>query len=196
MMPVVENPACATAWFHARLAAAAPRRPRAGRCWPALLAAWSLAMPVCAADDEALKAAVLYNILLFVQWPGEAAAPADAPLRVCARRGSSLWPQLVRLQDRTVRGQRVQVCDAAADARPRDCNVLVLERKAARLPRELIGAPVLVVADGAGAVGDGIAVSLEMSNGRVVFDVDPQTARHSGLQLSSRLLHLARNLRQ
>jgi len=45
-------------------------------------------------------------------------------------------------------------------------------------------------------VGDGIAVSLEMSNGRVVFDVDPQTARHSGLQLSSRLLHLARNLRQ
>ena len=153
-------------------------------------------MPVCAADDEALKAAVLYNILLFVQWPGEAAAPADAPLRVCARRGSSLWPQLVRLQDRTVRGQRVQVCDAAADARPRDCNVLVLERKAARLPRELIGAPVLVVADGAGAVGDGIAVSLEMSNGRVVFDIDPQTARRSGLQLSSRLLHLARNLRQ
>ena len=74
--------------------------------------------------------------------------------------------------------------------------MLVLERKAARLPRELIGAPVLVVADGAGAVGDGIAVSLEMSNGRVVFDVDPQTARHSGLQLSSRLLHLARNLRQ
>jgi hypothetical protein len=157
----------------------APRRPRAGQCWPALLAVLSLAMPAGAADDGALKAAVLYNILLFVQWPGEAGAPADAPLRVCARRGSSLWPQLLRLQDRPLRGRRVQVNEAAADAQPRYCNVLVL-----------------VVADGAGAVGDGIAVSLQMSSGRVVFDVDPQTAQRSGLQLSSRLLHLARNLRQ
>jgi hypothetical protein len=177
---------------------------RAGRRgWPGVALGWLAlllpALPARAADDDALKAAVVYNILLFVEWPGEADAPPEAPLRVCASRGGSLWPQLERLQDRSVRGKRVQLTEVAADVHYHDCNVLVLEGSAAAaraVPRELRGLPVLVVADGVGAVGDGIALSLQMSNGRVVFDADPESARRNGLQLSSRLLRLARNLRQ
>jgi hypothetical protein len=179
---------------------ARPRRQgRLGRLLFGGMAMTLIAARVCAADDSALKTAVMFNILLFIEWPGEASLPPQAPLQLCASSSGSLWPQLSKLQDRAVRGMRVQITDTAGGGALKDCRVLIIEGPAdslRQLPRELIGVPVLVVGDGVGATGDGVIMTLQISNGRVTFDADPASARRNGLRLSSRLLHLARNLRE
>jgi hypothetical protein len=150
-------------------------------------------------DANPLKAAVLFNLLGFVQWPGEAELPANTPLRVCAERGSPMWPHLMALNDRVVRQFRLTLREASgADASP-TCDVWLVEHAgAARRAPLRMGAPgpVLMIGDAGGADEPGVVIALRLRGERVVFDIDMAAARRNGLQISSKLLRLARSMRE
>lgn len=153
-----------------------------------------------AQDLVALKAAIVVNLLQFAQWPGEEQAPTDAPIRLCADAGGTLWPQLGSLQGRPVRGAHpLQLRDvpAAADGL-RQCHAWVLEAPPARrlTAAAAEGLPVLVIGDVGRGDEPGVVVALHHSGGRLAFEVDLRAARRNGLQLSSKLLRLAGKLRE
>ena len=58
-------------------------------CVLAAVPAVSLAL-----EESPLKAAIVYSLLQYVQWPDEAALAAGAPLALCAERQGALWPHL------------------------------------------------------------------------------------------------------
>lgn len=149
-----------------------------------------------AADELPLKAAILFNLLLFVEWPGEAELPAGAPLLLCADRAAPLWPHLQALRERPVRQRRLDLRDAADAEAARGCHAWLLEDGGARLPAPRPGAPLLVIGDGARADERGVAIALRSSGARVVFDIDMALVRQQRLQLSSKLLRLARVVRE
>jgi hypothetical protein len=160
-------------------------------CALALVASSTVAQAV---DRVELEAAIVYNILGFVDWPPEAAPPPNGRLVLCVRAGSPLAAPLKALQGRPVHGVPFELREWSG--RPVDlrrCHALFLDPGASR-PDDR-GAPLLVIADGTAGGGDtGATVQLHEADDRIGFDVDLAAARQARLQISSRLLRLARKV--
>jgi hypothetical protein len=166
----------------------------------ALAALAMLAAPRAEAVERAgLEAAIVYNLLQFVEWPGEAALPAGTPLAVCLDAASPLLPELQSLEGRPVRRMRLAVRELAPAEAAQGCGVIYVDAAgrhrglAARRPASP-EAPALVIGGSDLARGEGLMVRLDEAGGRLVFDIDMKAAREAGLVVSSRLLRLARKV--
>jgi hypothetical protein len=102
---------------------------------------------------------------------------------------------LGQLKDKMVNGHRVAVREAGAPLR--NCHVLLLDRgdreRWADIKRELGGATVLTVSEDEAISVNGAVIALSVDARRVGFDVDLRAARGARLNLSSKLLRLARS---
>jgi hypothetical protein len=147
--------------------------------------------------EVAIKAAYLYKLAPFVDWPsGAFDGPAD-PLVICVVGKDPFGPVL----DRAVAGQRVSgraitVRRLASLDKGSRCHIAYLGGSHAQsVPdalRSVRGAPVLTVTDKAMAPG---IVDFAIDQGRVRFRVDDQSAADGGLTISSKLLSLALTVR-
>jgi hypothetical protein len=166
----------------------------------ALLAAVGIGASARAADRAELEAAIVYNILLFVDWPADAAPAPGAPLVLCVDPDSALALPLRSLNGRAVRGARLEVRELTPSAAAQGCNALFVGAFAthATVTRHAVpkGAPVLVIddLDPPPSSGAPAAIHLENADGRIAFDVNLAAAHDSRLQISSRLLRLARKV--
>jgi hypothetical protein len=146
--------------------------------------------------ETAVKAAYLYKFAPFVEWPG-AASRAGQPFTVCVVGADPFGSVL----DRAVAGQKVgdrpiAVRRLAAAAHDAPCEIAFLGGSRGQSVKDelavLHGAPVLTVTDGSPAPG---IVDFALTQGRVRFRVDDQTAAEAGLTISSKLLGLAVSVR-
>ena len=153
-----------------------------------------------AVNELDVKAAVVANLLAFADWPAHAAPPPNAPLVLCVGTQQPLRAPLATLNGRVVRNWVLQVRELTASVATAQCHALLLDDEllAARpaLRRELASLPVLSFADAQQAPDSAVCIRLDVVNGRVSFTVDLATARANGLSLSSRLLRLAREVRE
>lgn len=160
----------------------------------------SLGMPsgAGAADESEVKAAIVYHLLMFVEWPADAVPPMGSALMLCLQGGSRYAPALRVLAEEPVRGLRVQVREAAAQDVGAACNALLLEQASpawlAALRRGGRSASVLVIGDELDVATEGVVVGLKRSERTVRFDLNLKSARDARLRLSSKLMNLARNL--
>ena len=165
---------------------------------PALL----LALPCHAswaaerADENEVKAAVIYNLLLFVQWPPQAAA---AGFHLCVLDEGALTMALRRHEGKKVTGQTLTVQRSGTTPEELDrCAAVMVEAGNAGLLARL-GAlartrALLVIAEGTNAVDRGAMIGLHTDGGRVTFDINYGAMKRSGLAPSSKILKLARTL--
>ena len=163
----------------------------------ALLAPWA---PAHAVNELDVKAAIIVNLLAFADWPAQAAPPANSALVLCVGAQHPLRAPLATLSGRVVRQWVLQVRELTHSEATAQCHALLLDDDllAARpaLKRELTTLPVLSFADARQAPDSAVCIRLDVVNGRVTFSVDLVTARANGLTLSSRLLRLAREVRE
>lgn len=171
-------------------------RPRAHLLWWILLSVGlgSLAGPALAEDvpEYRLKAAFLYNFVLFTEWP----ATIGPTLLVCVVGRDPFGPEIDALQGKPVGARSVTVQRRAAGEALQDCHAVFIASSAMpALPRlldRLRGQPVLTVADTPGAAAQGVALNMALSrSGGVTFEANAGAARASGLALSSKLLRVA-----
>lgn len=145
--------------------------------------------------DVDMKAAFVYNFAVFTEWPSDALA-ANAPIVLCTGAASPMSPALQGLNDKVVNGHKLTVRPAANSVR--NCHLLVLgsgdRDRWSQFKRELAGAHVLTVSDDSSIGQDGAIIALSMVNQRVGFDIDLGAAKSARLQLSSKLLRLARSV--
>jgi hypothetical protein len=158
------------------------------------------AMPARAVDELDVKAAIVANLLAFADWPVQAAPPANGTLVLCVGERQPLRAPLATLNGRAVKQWRLQVTPLLAAEGPTRCHAIYVDDAmlAARpaLKAELRSLPLLSFADAAQAVDATVCIRLDLVNGRVSFSVDLTSARANGLALSSRLLRLAREVRE
>ena len=172
-------------------------------CMSAAFVAVSMAqVPAACAQTQApesdLKAAIISNMLLFVDWP--AAGPTSAPdeqLVVCYQGSSPVADALVRLDGKSVKGKLMKVMQVG-NGKTGQCHAFYLapgnaDNLGAILP-ELGKAPIFVAADSPEYVNQGVMLNLDLAGGRVVFDIDLRSAQKAGLQISSKVLRLARQV--
>lgn len=174
---------------------------------PGLLGAMSLACaaPVAAQAMQApapeLKAAIIANMLLFVEWPSRKSitlADGSDQLTLCHLDDSPVAEALTRLNDRPFKGKTIKVIHTGLDQLA-ECHALYIapgERSAlAKIAPNAVGAnPTLLIGDTPGFLLRGIMVNLEQEGGRVTFDVDLRALQAAGLKISSKALRLARTI--
>jgi YfiR/HmsC-like len=174
------------------------RRPtRRRRPWPA----WSLCLTLslcgvqeaAAVERAALEAAIVFNVLQFVEWPNEGALAEGAPLTLCLSGDSPLFPTARQLEGRPVRRMQLRVLKLQGALR--QCQAVYLDSaQAEQLGRAALADSVLLIGGSDFRPAAAPSIQLVPLDGRLAFDIDQRKARQSGVAISSRLLKLARTV--
>lgn len=148
--------------------------------------------------ESEVKAALVYNLLLFVQWP-EDRLPGDSTLRLCVLGMAAAEDGIDKLGGKVVHNRSLAVRRIAGSGdEARACQAIwVDESKSAQLGRLALAARgngVLLLGEGAATLAQGAMIAVANEGGRLVFNVDNGAAREARLTISSKLLRLARNV--
>jgi hypothetical protein len=166
-----------------------------------LVALAAAARPAVAQSVSApdLKAAFLFNFARFADWP---ALPPDAPIVLCVSGDDPLASALAS----TLRGQAAENRGvavtrlASGDASWRACQVLFIgganKSQIARVVGDAATMPILTVSDTARFAEAGGMIELYLDNGRMRFAINIDAVQRSHVRLSSRLLGLAKIVRE
>ena len=152
-----------------------------------------------AVTQPALKAAFLYNFAKFVEWPGDAAP--SGPLTVCVLDDLAVEDSLSQLVNGApVANRSVTLVKSARNRSLRVCHVLYVgdpePARATATVDELKNAPILTVGDGDQFARGGGMIGLFIEDGRMRFAINTEAAQRAGLRLSSRLLSLAKIVKE
>jgi hypothetical protein len=140
--------------------------------------------------EPELKAQIVLRALVYVDWPA-AALGASQPLQLCLARGGELADALARQAGQRVNGHPLVVRRAAPDAL-QGCHAIYVGPTGGVAPVP----QALLIGDGYGLTEQQVMLNLQVAQGRVVFDINLPAARRAGLDISTRLLRLARFVRQ
>lgn len=147
-------------------------------------------------DENALKAAFIYNFAMFTTW--QARPSEERAFNVCVDHDSPLKPALRELSGKSVDNRSWTVRMMPPIANASICQVVVYQSHDHGLAGELAaavrGRSVLLVTDGGVAKENGAVITLVLEHNRLHFDVDLGAAKERGVSLSSNLLRLARTV--
>lgn len=148
------------------------------------------------AKEYEIKAAFLFNLAFFVNWPPTVFADAATPVRICVL-GEDPFGQALdviidgqHIDQRTLETRRLhQVKDAAS------CHILFISQsEQARLDdilRALQDKPVLTVSDIADFAPRGGMVQFFPLRKKIRLMLAPKASQQAGLKISSHLLNIA-----
>ena len=147
--------------------------------------------------EVAVKAALLFNFAKFAEWP---ALASGAPIIACIVGDDGIATALVgTVRAQQISGHPVEVRRSQDSGAWRVCQLLFIADAETRSSDSGVGGirtlPVLTVSDGKGFSERGGIIELYLEGRRVRFAINVDAAERSGLRLSSRLLGLARVIR-
>jgi YfiR/HmsC-like len=150
-------------------------------------------------DEGAVKAAFVLNFMRFVAWPASAFPSAEAPLHVSVLGADPVAASLSSLDGKLVSSRPVVVRMVSALADLGESHVLYVgASEQERLSEVLLavhGRPTLVIADFEGFAGRGGTIGFIRRDDRIGFEVNEESARRAGLQVSAKLLYLGKSVR-
>lgn len=157
------------------------------------------------AQDEGIgeyhvKAAFLYNFAKFVEWPPETMPSGSAPL-VLGVVGEDPFGQVLEetIKGKTVNGQELVIRRFTRIQGASGCHILFISSSERKRLAEIIdglrGSSVLTVSDMERFAQRGGIISFTMENNKVRFEVNLDSAERAGLKISSKLLTLAKIVR-
>lgn len=168
-----------------------------------LLLSWtgwiSCAMPASAqsenADQEQIRAAMLFNLTRFIDWPPNRISDLQKPFQVCYLGDVAFGASLsTAFRGKQINGHAVAVANISTPAQAEQCHLLYVpssERKTFRtLSPNLSRASVLTISER--QLGDpGVMIGLPLIDNHIQIQVDLHLAQSSSLTISSKLLRIA-----
>jgi hypothetical protein len=148
-------------------------------------------------SEESVKAAFLYNFTKFVDWPETAFTQPSAPFVVCAFADPGFRKALESiLTNEQVRGRPITIAAPQLED-IRGCHLAYFgpadPERQARLLDAAKRAPVLTVGEGRRFLDQGGLIAFMLENDRVRFAISKRGADAAGLNVSSKLLRVARD---
>jgi hypothetical protein len=145
----------------------------------------------------ALKAAFLYNFAKFAEWPVEA---STGPLTICVLGDPAVADALDdTVRGRTIDGREIAVSRVKAGGLQK-CQLLYVAgldaKRSAAAIEEVKHVAVLTVGDRDGFAESGGVAGLFVENAKMRFTINVDAAQRARLRLSSRLLSLAKLVRE
>lgn len=178
-----------------------PALARRGRLAAALAACLLLAPVGIVAEaplqrEDRIKAALIFKLIKFVDWPATALAGKD-PLQICVAGASPVGDALASVDGKPARDRLAQFrkVDALSVAETRGCHVLYIpagnREFAGGVPAALRGRSVLTVSDAPDFARRGGMIGLSRGENKISFEINLRNAREGGLEPGAPLLELA-----
>ena len=146
------------------------------------------------ADELELKAAFVYRIVLFVEWPATS-LPAGAPVQLCVQGSDPAWiAAFETLDGKKVQGRALAPVRAVGRGDDlRACHALFVPQREMRKP--LPAQPGLLTIGEAEAFAEsGGVVGFVRQGAQLRFDINRDAAAQAQLRLSAELLKVARSV--
>lgn len=176
------------------------RRPRLLSALAALLLAVCM-VEVSAQPPSAyaVKAAFVFNVANFVEWPASAFASPTAPIKVTVVSAQPIPDFAAALAGKSVRGRSLTVDTVDQADRLGPTHIVFIAADAASELRAALksvgGTPVLTVAEQAIDTPSDAVLAVGVSQTRLAFAVNLDSADAASLKISPNLLKLAKGVR-
>jgi hypothetical protein len=147
-----------------------------------------------------VKAAFLYNFTKYIDWPSGAFPDNADPFRMCVLSDEEFARKVQAIvEGESAKGRSLQLVKPELSELQR-CHILFVGRqdidKASAAIAGLSGRPVLIVGDSPKFLDRGGAILFVVEQNRVRFDIDLRATTRARLTVSSKLLRIARNVRE
>ncbi|MEI2657339.1 MAG: YfiR family protein [Nitrosomonas sp.] len=143
-----------------------------------------------------VKAAFIYNFIAFTQWPDN----IDETINLCIYGKDYFGGEIDKLQSRVVNKRHIKIVRVNNLKELARCQVIFFSKSInnhlSTILSDLQNKPILTLADNPHAFSEGIVINMNLSNEKIVFEINLGAARKSGLDISSKLLQLAVKVHQ
>ena len=143
-----------------------------------------------------LRAAYVYTMTKFINWPSHSFTGADAPFRICINGPNTAVRAFMALQGKPAGTRAVAVVAVEDQQQTQQCQILYLAGSNQEDKLLLLAAvkdrPILTVVQARSLLEQGAAIHLYIQGDRIGMEIRQQTAQKKGLEISSRLLSLSR----
>lgn len=161
-----------------------------------LAAAPAAGQSIGSASEQSIKAAYLYKLTEYVEWPAGALGPTQAPLIFAVVGADALADELREMtRDRVLLGRRIVVRNIETQESISGVHVLFVGQSAMDAMGDLAAAArensVLVITESGAGLVEGSVINLREMDQRIRFEVSLDSADRSHLKLSARLLAVA-----
>ena len=146
--------------------------------------------------EASVKAVYLYNFVKYVSWPKTERAASE--VRICVAADDAIFTQLqAAVQGETIDGRALQPVSLGGLDEAAACHILYVGDSHSLDARAWLtavkGRQVLTVADG--ALNDDTVIAFVRDDNRIRFDISRASANRRGITVSSKLLRLARQVK-
>ena len=145
-----------------------------------------------------IKAAFLYNFAKFVEWPDTALSNDSDALNVCILGDDPFGDAIESIKGKTVKGKKVIIKNYTSIEDIKECHVLFIcsseKKKLTSILMDVRNLHVLTVSDMEEFCGHGGMINLIPVNNRIGFEINLSAAHRAGLNISSQLLKLAKDV--
>lgn len=144
-------------------------------------------------SEYTIKAAFIYNFARFTEWPDE-----SDELKVCIYGEDPFGSSIDILNGKQSNGRTIKVIRTRSIDEVKSCHIAFLNiippvrRLFARALQDIEGANVLTVSDAEDVIDFGVMIGLKLDNDKVAFDVNHTVAKASNIEISAKLLRLAK----
>jgi hypothetical protein len=148
------------------------------------------------AQEYNVKAAISLNFARFTEWP-EAALKKDSPsINLCVLGDNVVEQAFTELNNKQVGGRLLNVSYLTRLRSLENCQVVFVsgldKNKIIQLLAEINKKPILSIGEQDYFIDYGGLVNLEMADGKINIQVNVDAAKQTGLNISSRVLKLAK----
>ncbi len=162
-----------------------------------LLVALLLGTPAIVAEpvpEYTMKATYLYNFALYTEWPEE----VGDTLNLCVLGEERFGDAFNQIRGKQVNQRRLNIYQIASPKEVQGCQMVFIGEQESQYAQRMINAladvPVLTVTDGFVPLNSGVIVSMVVEERKIAFNINASAARRAKLNISSKLLRLARNV--
>lgn len=178
------------------------RSTSAGFSWVSLAVALVLLWPAggvlraqpSASPEYLLKAAFLYNIAKFVEWPATPSSNPQAPLTFCMV-GEAFDGAIESVEGKQIQGHPIAIKRDPPMPTAKDCQLLFISEtelgKSAAFLTAVKDSPVLTVCDTRRCTERGFMVNLQLTDNKVAIEINVDAVQRSTVKVSSQLMKLA-----
>ena len=152
-------------------------------------------------SEYLIKAGYIYNFAKLVEWPASAFAQPDSPIVIGILGTDPFGPIIDKvLEGKKVNGHSFVIKRLKPTADVKECHILFIGSSlgvhVADTIRLTRGTPVLTISEIPGFADRGGIINLTLEQNKVRFEVNVDAAKEADLNISSRLLVLAKVIQQ
>lgn len=166
-------------------------------CFGCVLGANAQALDSSDSSEYLIKAGFIYNFAQLVEWPPSAFPQSDSPIVIGILGSDPFGTTIDRIvENKKIHGRGLVIKRVKWGTDLKDCDILFVSSSETARIDELIhavkGMPILTIGETPSFARRGGVINLIVEDNKVRFEVNVDAARQAGLNISSRLLALAR----